>query len=115
VGQLRGYVREFTVEQATKFWAAMRALGLSGEDPVIGTGYIHRRTWDVILLTDRSANYQVGGEDLLVGVLEDRRKYDASPDDWIEIPKFDPARDGEPTRENLKWFARQFLEAHALV
>jgi hypothetical protein len=101
-----------SAESRSKFWAAMLS-----EEPDIGTGYINRHTFEVALRSSLRANYQLAGEDLWVDAAADRRKIEASPDDWVQIPKFIGAARDRYGDDNtgLEQFARDFFELYGLA
>jgi hypothetical protein len=96
-------------EISRKLFAAVLAVN----DSLVGNGYVNRHTGEVRLWSDRRENYEVGGEDLLVDVINDQAAIKANSEDWVRVPKFDDDARAE-YGDNVNQFVRDFLAENAL-
>lgn len=81
-------------------------------DRLCGNGYVNRHTGEVRLWGDRQANYELGGEDLIVDVLDDQSAIKSDPEAWVQVPKFDAKAQAD--FKDVTAMLRAFLEENEL-
>jgi hypothetical protein len=76
------------------------------------TGFLNRRTGEIVFLHQAEGETDaMWGTDAAVDAVFDRAGIDASPADWVEIPKYDSRVEG---RDNEDAFIRRFLALHGI-
>lgn len=76
------------------------------------TGYLNRRTGEIVFVVDGELKAEAWyGPDVASDAVFDRAAVAASPEDWIEIPKYVRGFDGD----NEEAFIHRFLQEHGLA
>ena len=79
--------------------------------PDVDRGYLNPRTGEIVFVSDKEGvTAALLGDETAVDYVFNRATVEASPDDWIEIPKFSrETRDEEQTK-----FMKDFLRKHGI-
>jgi hypothetical protein len=92
---------------STRSVKAAETLGLP-----VDKAFLHRGTGEIVFIYENvgDAEAMVGKDAAIDGVF-DRTHIDASPDEWLEIPKFASRFDGCGNEEA---FIQRFLQEHGI-
>ena len=78
-----------------------------------GCGFIHRRTGEILFVNDDDVDESTWyGKDVAINNVFERAVVEASPEQWVEIPRYDRCMMGRDREEE---FIRDFLEENGIA
>src|SRR5262245_13644632 len=85
----------------------------TGDFPEI-VGYLNRHTGEIVCFCEDAEKW--AGTECAVDLVFDRARIDASPRDWLEIPKFDRVRGEQYDAEDNRFrtFRQDFFRANGI-